>query len=143
MMMLENEEAKGEQTEENVEEEKAENTEFSETPEIDYAALARDDVKILSEEFLELEGLNDITELENPLRYAALRDLGLTPAEAYLATTRRKKERDNRAHLERSVPRRASIPNGVMSERELSEAREIFSGISDAEIKRLYKKVTR
>ena len=105
MIMLENEEVKDEKTDLPTAEEKNKNTEKTEnsieSEEIDYAALAKEDVKILSEEFSELEGLSDITELENPLRYAALRDLGLTPTEAYLATTRRKRERDNRAHLER------------------------------------------
>lgn len=109
----------------------------------DYAEIVRADIKALSSEFPELKDLSDISELDNPLRYGALRDLGLTPAEAYLATTKRRRTTDNRAHLERAVPRGASVPLGAMSERELSEARDIFSDISDAEIKRLYRKVTR
>ncbi len=112
-------------------------------PSIDYAQLVRDDVKALSEEFYELRTLADITELENPLRYAALRDLGLSPAEAYLASTRKQRKTDNRAHLERAVPKRAGIPDGTMSDRELAEAREIFSDLSDSEIKRLYRKVNK
>ncbi len=114
-----------------------------ETAKIDYGALIKEDVRSLSEEFYELRTLTDITELENPIRYAALRDLGLTPAEAYLATTKRTKKSDNRAHLERAVPRRAGIPEGAMSDSELAEAREIFSDLSDAEIKRLYRKVNK
>ena len=107
---------------------------------VDYAALAAEDVKALKSEFHELSGLTDICELENPIRYAALRDLGLTPAEAYLATAKRQRK-DNRSHLyaTRTV---ASAPQGSMSESEMMAAREIFTGVSDAEIRRLYKRVS-
>ena len=109
---------------------------------IDYAKIVKEDIRTLSLEFPELKHLTDISELDNPLRYGALRDLGLTPQEAYLATSRRRRVQDNRAHLERTVPRGASAPPGAMSDKELCEARAIFSDITDAEIKRLYKKVT-
>lgn len=107
---------------------------------IDYAALAAEDLKALRSEFRELSGLTDICELDNPLRYAALRDLGLTPAEAYLATAKRQKK-DNRSHLyaTRTV---TAAPQGSMSEAEMAAAREIFSGVSDAEIRKLYKRVS-
>ena len=60
---------------------------------IDYAAIAEEDLRILKEEFPELYGASDITELDDPLRYAALRDLGLSPREAYLATAKPKRRR--------------------------------------------------
>ena len=94
-------------------------------------------------EFPELSSLTNIAELHNPLRYAALRDLGLSPSEAYLATAKRARKQDNRAHLESSVPKRAAVPLGSISEQELNEYRELFGNISDSEIKKLYKKVTR
>ena len=111
----------------------------SEAAAIDYADLAARDAAELRREFSELCDLKDICELENPLRYAALRDLGLSPAEAYLATTRVRK-RDNRAHLyaTRAI---SSSTSTVMSEGELAAAREIFSGVSDSEIRSLYKRV--
>lgn len=111
----------------------------SEAAAIDYADLAARDAAELRREFSELSDLKDICELENPLRYAALRDLGLSPAEAYLATTRVRK-RDNRAHLyaTRAI---SSSTSAVMSEGELAAAREIFSGVSDSEIRSLYKRV--
>ena len=110
---------------------------------VDYEKIAKQDAEILAAEFPELSELTDITDLDNPLRYAALRDLGLSPVEAYLATAKRRRAQDNRAHLESSVPRRAEIPSGTMSEQELNEYRELFGNISDAEIKKLYKKVTK
>lgn len=106
----------------------------------DYAALAEEDLCALKNEFPELISLNDISELENPLRYAALRDLGLSPAEAYLATAR-KRRADNRSHLNSSVPRASSFMGATISERELSAARELFPEMSDGEIRKLYRRV--
>ena len=108
---------------------------------VDYAKIVEEDIKTLREEFSELSELNDICELDNPLRYAALRDLGLTPAEAYLATARRQKK-DNRSHL--TAMRTVSVSSrGAMTDSEMAMARDIFGDISDAEIRKLYKKVTR
>lgn len=108
---------------------------------IDYAELMRQDAAALCAEFPELYGLRDVTELDNPMRYAALRDLGLSPSEAYLATARRER-RDNRAHLG-ATPAIASAPRGTISDAEMAAARDTFPDMSDAEIRRLYKKVTK
>lgn len=108
---------------------------------IDYSAIERDDLAALKKEFPELSGISRITELQNPLRYGALRDLGLTPTEAYLATHGKRKGADNRSHLLAS-PTAASASYGVISEREMEAARNIFPDISDKEIRKLYKKVT-
>ena len=111
----------------------------------DYLALIEEDLKSLREAIPELQDIKDISELENPVRYGALRDLGLSPAEAYRATTteRQRRRSDNRQHLRSSVPKSVSVPTGGMSYRDIEMAREIFSGISDSEIQRLYRKVTR
>ncbi len=108
---------------------------------IDYSVIEQEDVKALKGEFPELSAINSITELENPLRYGALRDLGLSPAEAYLAACRRKKSADNRYHLFAS-PAIAASSQGSISEKEMEAARDIFPDISDKEIRKLYKKVT-
>ena len=111
----------------------------------DYAALIENDLEILRNAIPGLEGLRDISELENPVRYGALRDLGLSPEEAFRATTtsQRRPKTDNRSHLRSSAPRAVHSPESNISYRELAIAREIFSGVSDTEIQRLYKKVTR
>lgn len=109
--------------------------------EIDYSVIERDDLAALKKEFPELSGISRITELQNPLRYGALRDLGLSPTEAYLATHGKRRGADNRSHLVAS-PTVASTPHGVISEREMEAARNIFPDISDREIRKLYKKVT-
>ena len=108
-----------------------------------YRALIESDLNELRRLFPEARGINDITELENPLRYARLRDLGLSCQEAYLATSPKRRRVDTRAHLSSVVSHMASAPNGRMSRAELERARELFDGMSDSEIQNLYKKVTK
>ena len=109
----------------------------------DYSELVRVDIRTLRERFSECAvGLTDISDLKNPHRFAALRDLGLSAEEAYLATGGLKESYDNRAHLGGTVPARTrgslEIPRG-----EYEIARDLFSDMSDADIKRLYRKVTK
>lgn len=111
-------------------------------PEIDYAQLVHEDLMTLGGEFPEMRGADSITELRNPLRYAALRDLGLSPREAYLATGGRKIAHDTRGHLSSAVPRGAGAPRGTMSRSELERARELFPGLGDRELMGLYRKVS-
>lgn len=105
--------------------------------------LLSEDMKALKEEFPELTELKSVAELQNPTRYAALRDLGLSPAEAYILTSRNRLRTNGRAHLVGGMPRTATTPKGSMSQSEMDVARELFSDISDAEIQKLFKKVTR
>lgn len=108
---------------------------------IDYEQLMEDDLAELRGEFPELSGIGHVSELKNPMRYAQLRDLGLTPTEAYLAARGKQERHDNRAHLRSSAPKGAHAPRGSMPRAELELARELFSGLDDSEIQRLYRKV--
>lgn len=108
----------------------------------DYAEIIESDLRALRAAYPELGGIKSITELENPLRYAQLRDLGLTPKEAYLATSGSRRRTDNRAHLFSAVPRSAGSPTSNMTHVELAGARELFPGLGDAELHGLYKRVT-
>ena len=110
---------------------------------VDYHEVARRDIEALKGEFPELSGLKDITELENPMRYAALRDMGLEPREAYLATTKRVRKTDTRSHLISAAPKSAHSPAHSMYGEELSDARALFSDMTDSEIQNLYRKVTK
>ena len=110
---------------------------------VDYAALAAEDLADLKAQFPALKSLSSLAALSDPVRYAELREMGLSPKEAYLAiggTARRKS--DNRAHLLSAVPRASALANGLPSNAEMAEARRLFSNLSDAQIHRLYKKVT-
>lgn len=113
-----------------------------EAADIDYAAMEKDDVAELRREFYSARELKSITELDNPVRFAELRELGLSAREAYLAT-QRVSHRDNRSHLCGSVPKAAGGIAPAMSRAELKSAREIFSGMSDTEIQSLFKRVAK
>ena len=120
-----------------------ESEEDGSTDAVDYGDIEKQDLEELRTLFPHLKGIESITELQNPLRYAALRDLGLTPREAYMATNEPIQRYDNRSHLRSSVPKGATAPSGILSSSELEAARELFSGLSDREIQKLYKKVSR
>ena len=109
--------------------------------ETNYAEILKADMRELTEEFSASSEIK-ITDLKNPLRYGALRDLGLTPREAYLASGGRKEKTDNRSHLSSSVPRKMASPFSEIPRAELDAARELFADMSDSEIRNLYKKVT-
>ena len=128
-------------------EEKEVNTELqneteAEGADTDYEEILTSDMEELRESFAELGDDFSITDLKNPIRYGALRDMGLTPKEAYLATGGRQRERDNRAHLTVSAPCSATKRNLGIPRSELKIAREIFSDMNEAELQKLYKKVS-
>lgn len=114
----------------------------ADSDDVDYEQLEREDIREIHELFPEARGIESITELENPERYAALRDLGLSPKEAYLATGRVKRAPDNRRHLSSAVPRGAGAPGGSMTRSELERARDLFPGLGDRELMGLYRKVS-
>ena len=108
--------------------------------EIDYERLMAEDAERLRAIFPELRNLNSIADLGCAMRYAALRDLGLSCEEAYLAARGRVTKRNNRTHLSAAVTAsaegRGTIPRG-----ELRVAREIFPDLTDSELQRLYSRV--
>ena len=99
-----------------------------------------DEAEALALEMPALAATAELAEAVENERYKELRALGLTPREAYLATAKPKAE-DTRAHLADSYPRASVSPRVGMTRSELMLAREIFEGMSDTEILRLYKKV--
>ena len=112
------------------------------TPETDYEAVMAEDLATLKRQFPELRALTDISRLRNPLRYAALRDLGLSAEEAYMAACAPRHHRDSRAHLTSAVPKSSAKGAASMTHGELAVARELFSDMSDAELNSLYRRVT-
>lgn len=100
-----------------------------------------DELIRLAESFPEILSSENPADIMNLDRYSELRALGLTEQEAYLATRRTRVREDNRAHLSPTVTREAKGPGSAMPDGELRACRELFLGMSDAEIRRLYKKV--
>lgn len=108
---------------------------------VDYAALAARDLGEIKRLAPALAGLSHLAELPNALRYAALRDAGLSVEEAlhaachaYLAP----RSADNRAHLRSAVPIGAAGTPSRMTATEMREARELFGDLTEGEIERLY-----
>ena len=98
-----------------------------------------DDIEELKKNFPELSSLGSVSQLLYPEKYAKFRGLGLSPAEAFLATGQALKPKKAAPSSPISVARqRDGIPN-----RELKFAREIFPGLCDKEIQELYKKVSK
>ena len=112
-------------------------------PPVDYEQMAADDLATLKEKFQICRSYSHISQLQNPLRYAELRDLGLSPEEAFLATNHERllsRAYDNRRHLRSAVPKEAG--GAGMSASELRQARELFGGESDAYLASLYRRAT-
>lgn len=111
--------------------------------EVDYSSVLNADIEQLKATFPELREMENISELADPVRFGALRDLGLTAKEAYLASGGKRRTYDNRTHLVSSVPGGARSAVDGISRQELDMARDLFDGMSESEIQRLYRKVTK
>ena len=89
-----------------------------------------------------LEGVKHLAELPNAVRYAALRDAGLSVEEALWAACHAvvagRAPYDNRSHLRSSVPRGAAGNPAAMTASEMQAAKDLFGDLSEAEIERLY-----
>ena len=111
--------------------------EQSEEPTFNY----EDEVASIEEELPELCGT--VGDLQQNGRYAELRALGLSPKEAYLATSTPTLRTDGRSHLRCGVPKAASSPSFAIPKEELNVARSLFEDLDEVEIRKLYKKVTK
>ena len=107
-----------------------------------FAELERADLAVLAESFPSMRGSSSLLSLKNPARYGELRELGLTPTEAYLASEGLPRERagDSRAHLAPSLGRSARPTGGRISVGEMEAARDLFPSLSDREIEALWRR---
>lgn len=114
-----------------------------EVAEADYAALAEADLAEIRRIAPAFGRIGHLAEMPNALRYATLRDAGLTVEEALHAACHiylMQPPADNRAHLRSAVPIGAAGSPARMTATELRDARELFGDLTDAEIERLYAK---
>ena len=87
-----------------------------------------------------------IGEMPGALRFAELRELGLSVEEAYYAvrgaaSEKPLPERGGRAHLHGSVPGRAATGGVGMTVGEIEAARRLFPNLPDREIASLFRRV--
>ena len=111
-------------------------------PAPDYEALAAEDLAEIHRLVPALNGVKHLAELPNAVRYAALRDAGLSIEEALWAACHAvvagRAPYDNRSHLRSSVPRGAAGNPAAMTASEMQAAKDLFGDLSEAEIERLY-----
>ena len=115
-----------------------------------------EDIKEIHEAFPEARKYKSIRDLPNVSKFAKLMDQGKSVKEAFVAThpdiavrqlsTPKKKNAGlagTKSHLTSSVPKGAKDTSTHISNVEMARLRETFSDKSDAEIKALYKKVSK
>ncbi len=111
---------------------------------VDYEALAAQDLEQIREMFPSMRSLEHLSEIPNALRYAKLRDAGLTVEEAFWAachtSLQKRATYDNRSHLRSSVPRGAQGNPMMMTAAEMAAAKELFGDLTESEIQTLYNK---
>ena len=121
---------------------------------VDYASMATADIAELGRLYPSL-GITDLRQIDNPGRYGALREMGLSVEEAFLATNADRvhahssgttvHRADGKAHIRGDMPAKgASATDGfTLSASQMRDARELFPGMSDKEIIALYKSVSK
>ncbi len=114
----------------------------SEEEGVDYARLAKEDLAALKELFPEARTLGSLSDLPNATRYGELRDLGLSPAEAYRAVCAPVRPRGDTRHLA-GGGRRLSHAGASMPYGEMEAARALFPGLSASDILSLYRRCTK
>lgn len=99
----------------------------------------------------ETKGLKAITEISNFGVFAELRDKGLTPKQAYAAanpdgvrasvakSVKQQLLNETKGHLRSAVPKGSKDNSITMSNKQLSEWRDLFPNLSDKEIVALYR----
>ena len=120
---------------------------LAETPSEDVGAVSEpaedfsdgEDLLALQSEFPEMRG-KSLADLPSPRRFGELRELGLSPREAYLAT-RERVTVGGKSHLRASQPTHSVSRTSAMTAGEMREAASLFPKLSGREIVSLYKRV--
>ena len=110
--------------------------------EVDYAALAAEDLAQIKRLDPAYAPAAHLSELPFARRFAELRDLGLSVKEALAAAAPRFERQDGKTHLRAVAPRGARIPEGTLDRDRMKEAKQLFAGLSEQEINALYRRVT-
>lgn len=109
------------------------------------------DLAELHAAFPDTRQYTDIRKIPNIKRFGELRDLGLSPKEAYSAANpdsvrtqvadavKKQSLQDTKKHLRSAVPKGSKDTAPKMTKNELSQWRDIFPDLSDKEILQLYR----
>ena len=113
-----------------------------ESQEIDYEALAAEDLAEIKRLDPSYAPAAHLSELPFARRFAELRDLGLSVAEALAAASPHTGYKDGRSHLRAIAPRGRGGTEGTLDRARMKEAKLLFSGLSEGEINALFRRVT-
>ncbi|MCQ2385326.1 MAG: hypothetical protein MJ078_01425 [Clostridia bacterium] len=127
------------QTEEEPEPEDEQNRE--EEPGYDYEKQAREDLEEIKRLDDRYGDVTHLSQLPFALRFAALRDKGLTVEEALAAATCRLPKETGKQHLRPSGGRSFGTGDIRMTGKELAAARNLFGNLPDREIISIYRRV--
>lgn len=109
------------------------------------------DLAELKQFYPELKDVKTIYEIENLGEFGRLRDLGVSPKQAYAAANpekirenavnaaRQASLNETKKHLQSSVPKGSKDTSITMTKKELNEWRDMFPKLSDKEILAIYK----
>lgn len=119
---------------------------------LDYEALARSDLAELQALYPETKEFTSLVEIPNVREFAKLREMGLSPKQAYAAANpdlirsraataaRRNTDEGGKSHLHTVVPKANSERGTSMTKAQMDDFRELFPDLSDKEIVALFKK---
>lgn len=118
---------------------------------IEFEKKAKSDLEELKKYYPETQKLTSIFQIENMVEFGRLRDLGLSPKQAYAAANadavkanaanaaKQAALNETKSHLKSAVPKGSKDESISMTKRELAEWRDIFPDKSDKEIIKLYR----
>lgn len=118
---------------------------------IRFAAKKAADLAAVHAAYPDAKKYTDVDQFPNSARFKALCDAGATPEEAFRAThpeavaaqvaaAVKQGARDSKDHIRSNVPRGAKDTSPQMTKAELEGYREMFPGLSDKEIVKLYRR---
>lgn len=84
--------------------------------------------------------ISSLEDIKNSSQYVALRDKGVSPEEAYAQVIQPKEDGKKHMTATASKTKPARLPH--MTAQEMRMARDLFPGMSDAEIQKLHKRVS-
>ena len=85
--------------------------------------------------------ISSLEDIKNSSQYVALRDKGVSPEEAYAQAIQPKE--DGKKHMTATASKTTPSRGAQMTAFEKKAARDLFPGMSDAEIQKLYKRVSK
>jgi hypothetical protein len=101
---------------------------------------AKEDIDAINSRFPDAK-LSSLEDIKNTSKYVALRDKGVSAEEAYAQVIQPKE--DGKKHMTATASKTTPSRGAQMTAFEKRAARDLFPGMSDAEIQKLYKRVSK